>query len=463
MDTTKNNGIVLATLIITMIVLSIILSITFAITLKNPSLHQLLPGIRKRNIEKIYQEQLDARIQQEKFTGNEETDNNKVHQIITEIVQQEHTIVGEIPKYTTGFEHDYTFTIQEKNKNVKTEITLKSKAEFNNALQQVSMDSGYTKTIPLPEVGDTVIYDPTKGVTDQSKLTYTSYKGTAKTGGNGYGTQTVTAKAEINEWVVISTANNQVKLMPKKKETQIFKLKGAIGWLYAEEELHKASSIYGYGKGADQSKTFTYQVGNYQIPEEVKTKTLTGSGARNMTMEDIVKIIKGEEYSDFTDEEKKSLDNHSLQNMTPHSYYSLNSEGDDGIVNSSRTFKSEFMGIGEIEYDVDFAKNILVNNNKRKLRKYIFDPNYKNHTDVFWLATRCVIMDYGFKNYQIVFGRWWSPMFHYSDWMQAIMGLDYYDENIKRYLIPIVFLKQDIALEKINVQNDGSVTWKIKE
>ncbi|MGP1608425.1 MAG: hypothetical protein ACTTGJ_01050 [Clostridium sp.] len=69
--------------------------------------------------------------------------------------------------------------------------------------------------INRPQVGDTVIYDPTKGVTNTSKLTYTSYKGTARNGGNGYGTQTITAKSNHNEWIVISNSNNQIKVMSK--------------------------------------------------------------------------------------------------------------------------------------------------------------------------------------------------------------------------------------------------------
>ncbi len=41
-----------------------------------------------------------------------------------------------------------------------------------------------------------------------------------------------------------------------------FYLKGAIGYLYAEEELNKICSIYGYGEGANTSKTFSYEVGD---------------------------------------------------------------------------------------------------------------------------------------------------------------------------------------------------------
>ena len=453
MDTTKNNGIVLATLIITMIVLSIILSITFAITLKNPSLQQLLPGIRKRNIEKIYQEQLDARIQQEKFTGNEETDNNKVHQIIIEIVQQEHTIVGEIPKYTTGFEHDYTFTIQEKNKNVKTEITLKSKPKLNSALQQVSMDSGYTKTIPLPEVGDTVIYDPTKGVTDTSKLTYTSYKGTAKIGGNGYGTQTVTAKSTNNEWIVLSTANNQIKVMSKEPigdvsggKKNLFTLRREIGWLYAEEELHKACSIYGYGKGADKSKKFNYQIGNYQIPGEAQTRTITGSGARSITMEDIVKIMKGEAYTDFTDAEKKGFNSHYMH-LKQNVVYPTTSS-DNGMSTTIKTITYDFYHIGLKQYRRYLVTDTEVEKNKVKLAQYIYVDNR------YFISSRFLV-----------------PKYLNSPFCVAQTDLDLslnYEANDFEYgltprVFPACYLRPVVYLDLNMIEKQSEGVWKIKE
>ena len=459
MDTTKNNGIVLATLIITMIVLSIILSITVTFTLKNPSLQQLLPGIRKRNIEKIYQEQLDARIQQEKFTGNEETDNNRVHQIITEIVQQEHTIVGEIPKYTTGFEHDYTFTIQEKNKNVKTEITLKSKPELNNALQQVSMDSGYTKTPPLPEVGDTVIYDPTKGVLDQSKLTYTSQKGTAKTGGNGHDTQTVTAKSNQNEWIVLSTANNQIKVISKEPigdvsggKKNLFTLRGGIGWLYAEEELHKACSIYGYGKGADKSKKFNYQIGNYQIPGEAQTRTITGSGARSITMEDIVKIMKGEVYTDFTDAEKKGFNSHYMYLKSNVIYPTTSSDNVHGMSTTIKTITYDFYHIGLKQYRRYLVPDIEVEKNKVKLAKYIYVDNR------YFISSRFLVPRP-------------VPNYLHSPFCIGQTDLDLslnYEANDFEYgltqrVFPACYLRPVVYLDASMVKKQSDGVWKIKD
>ena len=402
MDTTKNNGIVLATLIITMIILSIILSITFAITLKNPSLQQLLPGIRKRNIEKIYQEQLDARIQQEKFTGNEETDNNKVHQIITEIVQREHTIVGEIPKYTTGFEHDYTFTIQEKNKNIKLEITLKSKPELNSALQQVSMDSGYTKTIPLPlpKVGDTIIYDPTKGVTDQSKLTYISPKEQ-----NGYGEQKIIAKPENKEWVVISTSGGQVKMMSKEPidgieggrngggNKQGFTLKGGKGYLYAEEELHRMCSVFGHGKGAGKIST-KYTVGNQYIGE-AEERTLSGSGARSLILSDIVSVIKGE-GQDFTDKEKKSFNSDYKTSVSSEVYYPTKvSTKENGTSDDKKSFTEDRYGISKDQY-TNYAKS-----ETKTAREALVNSIFKYKQ--YWYASRFVSAYSGYAYFRVGF------------------------------------------------------------
>ena len=111
----------------------------------------------------------------------------------------------------------------------------------------ISVETQTIHKIPSDlKVGDIIIYDPTKGVSNQSKLTYTSKKGTAKTGGNGHNNQTITAKSNQNEWIVLSKANNQIKVISKEVIGDVnggnnnqFTLYGGIGWLYAEEELHK--------------------------------------------------------------------------------------------------------------------------------------------------------------------------------------------------------------------------------
>ena len=121
---------------------------------------------------------------------------------------------------------------------------------------------------------------------------YTSKKGTGTTGGNGYDTpQTFTSNDDI-KWRVLSKENNEVVLISEEPlqtdDNKNFYLNGAIGYLYAEEELNKICSIYGHGVGANTSKTFSYEVGD--VVEGVEKRAYTGSGARSITVEDVNKI-----------------------------------------------------------------------------------------------------------------------------------------------------------------------------
>ena len=121
---------------------------------------------------------------------------------------------------------------------------------------------------------------------------YTSEKGTGTTGGNGYDTpQTFTSNDNI-KWRVLSKENNEVVLISEEPlqtdDNKEFYLNGAIGYLYAEEELNKICSIYGHGVGANTSKTFSYEVGD--VVEGVEKRAYTESGARSITVEDVNKI-----------------------------------------------------------------------------------------------------------------------------------------------------------------------------
>ncbi len=156
------------------------------------------------------------------------------------------------------------------------------------------------------KVGDYVAYDPTAGVTDTSKLTYISPKGTGMSHGNGYEIQTFTARAtdrngETLKWKVLKSNPetgevvlvNYSNIVPEEDYHGLY-LVGAIGYLYMEEELNLACSIFGYGKGADTSKTFTYQTGD--VLEGLTTGKITGSGARSMKTEDVNEVT-GFEFS----------------------------------------------------------------------------------------------------------------------------------------------------------------------
>ena len=165
---------------------------------------------------------------------------------------------------------------------------------------------------PLPEnalakkveIGDYVAYNPKEGVTDESKLSYKSEVGTGSSHGNGYTNipegQTFTAE-ENTKWRVLSKdeTTGEVVLISETPMHEVG-MKGAIGYLYAEQELNEICKIYGYGKGANISKTFTYETGD--TVEGLTKGTITGSGARSITVEDINKITK---YNPNNDEAMK--------------------------------------------------------------------------------------------------------------------------------------------------------------
>lgn len=164
---------------------------------------------------------------------------------------------------------------------------------------------------PLPEnalakkveIGDYVAYNPKEGVTDESKLSYTSPVGTGASHGNGYTDipegQTFTVE-ENTKWRVLSKdeTTGEVVLISEAPMHQ-FGMDGAIGYLYFEQELNEICKIYGYGKGANTSKTFTYETGD--TVEGLTKGRITGSGGRSITAEDINKITKYDP-STFTDE-----------------------------------------------------------------------------------------------------------------------------------------------------------------
>ena len=145
------------------------------------------------------------------------------------------------------------------------------------------------------EVGQYVAYNPT--VKDLSgtpveteKLTYTSQKGDGQNHGNGNSPQTFTAKAST-KWKILSIENGTVTLVSedviKTDEGANFMLSGAVGYLYAEQELNEVCKIYGYGYGADKNQVTTYSYGGPKDGE--LTEQIRGSGARSITIEDINK------------------------------------------------------------------------------------------------------------------------------------------------------------------------------
>lgn len=188
--------------------------------------------------------------------------------------------------FYVNFEENLAFSMQPYIKGIDNIYTLEQ-LDPNFKIYSRIYDSSFLN------IGDTVIYDPTKGVTDTTILSYTSPIGSALAGenesGNGYSTQTFTATTSDNKWIVMGYKGGQLKLMSKELKAS-FTLYGGRGYLFGEEQLHKICKIYGYGTGADKSLVTQYQIGNPNIIGELRTKTLTGSGARSMTRKDLQEI-----------------------------------------------------------------------------------------------------------------------------------------------------------------------------
>ena len=90
-------------------------------------------------------------------------------------------------------------------------------------------------------------------------------------------------------------------ILSVKPTTQKFELRGGQGWLYSERELNYACSVYGHGKGADQSQVTEYRVGNPIVAGEARIDYLRGSGARSFSLQDL------EELGKITEGEKKKM------------------------------------------------------------------------------------------------------------------------------------------------------------
>ncbi|MGP1608579.1 MAG: hypothetical protein ACTTGJ_01880 [Clostridium sp.] len=448
-NTNKNNGITLIALVLTIIVLLILAGVALSLALGQNGL--IFKSRESKQEQEIAQEKDRIMTAYSASFTNKDGKFNKV------------TFKDELDKQGIGLEGE--INVEENGK------LLKFKTKNNGYTVEYEIDDGRIERKLIVQnqssesgiqVGDIITYDPTKGVSEQSKLTYTSQKGTAKICGNGYGVQTVTAKANNNKWVVISTANNQIKVMSKEPlgdvvggDNNIFTLHGGIGWLYAEEELHKACSIYGHGKGAVPTNT-TYQVGNKYIGE-AKTRTLNNSGARSIIMEDVVKIMKGEEHTDFTDDEKNYFDDeHHYKDPAYTSkkvyYPTINSFIENAISITKRSFDNEHYDIHADtngEYDKELVVDSKVKANKEKLKNHIFK------SDWYWICSRFVgaNSNTAFFNLYAVGGRNINNSTIFSTYANSL----FQDIRVARFLRPVVYLDGSM-LEKVS---DGE--WKIKD
>ena len=334
-------------------------------------------------------------------------------------------------KYKEAIENDKKFKgslVKEENNKIK--VTTKEgyvfyveeeKVEFGGKEELTTKPESLASKV---EVGDYVAY---KAGTTHS---YTSKKGTGITGGNGYDTpQTFTSNDDI-KWRVLSKENNEVVLISEEPlqtdDNKNFYLNGAIGYLYAEEELNKICSIYGYGVGANTSKPFSYEVGD--VVEGVEQKAYTGSGARSITVEDVNKIT-GYTPNEPTTPYTKSI------------YYpTRTTETGKSVSAASRTDKYTY-------YSYTGSDKILATSNEYKM---LFENKY------YWLASRCVRSVSSRSDFIVHF------VFN-GNVLYTSVGVgnsDSFDEYSNRNgVCPIVYLKSDIQTSG----KDSSGAWTIIE
>ena len=270
---------------------------------------------------------------------------------------------------------------------------------------------------------------------------YTSKKGTGTTGGTGYDTpQTFTSNDDI-KWRVLSKENNEVVLISEgpiqTNDNKNFYLKGAIGYLYAEEELNKICSIYGYGEGANTSKTFSYEVGD--VVEGVEKRAYTGSGARSITVEDVNKICGVTPSTELNSNYGKEF--------TDTLYYpTRKTPTGKSISKASRTEKQTY-------YNYKGADKISTTSNEYKML-------FRNAADTFnisyWLASRCVLSGFG-SSYHV--HKLWVGEVDSNLVCIAGYGADFAEYANDYGIRPVVYLKSNIQ----TAGKDSSGAWTIIE
>ena len=246
--------------------------------------------------------------------------------------------------------------------------------------------SEYVDIAEYVQVGQDVNYNPT--VKDLSgtpveaeKLTYTSQKGDGQNHGNGYSAQKFTATAST-KWKILSIENGTVTLISKDViNTDLggnFVLRGAPGYLYAEQELNEVCKIYGYGYGANTNQVTTYSYGGPKDGE--LTGQITGSGARSIRVEDINK------YAGLsTEEDFKTLNSKYGNTTNPTTnikYPTITTE--DGKLTSE---------------GVKNLKNTYYYYNKSKVASQVQDMLFPGN--YYWLASRCVHASSSSANFHV--------------------------------------------------------------
>ena len=230
------------------------------------------------------------------------------------------------------------------------------------------------------KIGDYVDYDPTKidvekkVDVDSNKLNYISLKGSGASHGNGYDVQSFEASSAI-PWRVLSVTEDKIELVSatniiKKENTDNgkFRLYGAIGYLYSEQELNEICKIFGYGYGAVSDAGGSYEIGGPK--DTIEKGKIQETGARCITLEDINKLAGINDFTQLNSNYGKTT------YPTTNTYYPT--------INTS-TGKSNSAGVTKIKsthytYYLNKISDINIQN--------MLKPS--NYNEMYWLASRSI-------------------------------------------------------------------------
>ena len=325
-------------------------------------------------------------------------------------------------------------------------ITLKTATEGTYYLHVLTTDNAGNKKETISEafkvtsslsskvnVGDYVAYKA-------GTHSYTSKKGTGTAGGNGYDTPQIFTSNDNIKWRVLSKENNEVVLISEEPlqtdDNKEFYLNGAIGYLYAEEELNKICSIYGHGVGANTSKTFSYEVGD--VVGEVEKRTLTGSGARSITVEDVNKICGVTPST--------ALDSEYGKEYTKSIYYpTRTTETGYSTSKASRTDKYTY-------YSYVGSEKIATTSNEYRM---LFRNGVDTDNIAYWLASCCVGSGSNRSGFNVRYVVSGSVSYASVGHGRSDCFAEYSPSGGVR---PIVYLKSDIQTSG----KDSSEAWKIE-
>ena len=323
--------------------------------------------------------------------------------------------------------------------------------EYQKAVNNLKVED-YVK------VGDYVDYNPTIASKDgtkveESKLSYTSPIGTASEHGNGKTEQTFKATADT-KWRVLSIKNGTVELISENviktfDTNSEFVLRGARGYLYAEQELNEACKIFGYGYGADKTKGGNYTVGGPL--DTLVTGKIEGTGARSITVEDINKIAGVYEENGQMKYSDGTIINSNYGDTTKPTenikFPTIDINKGDNITGISKL--AQLKNVKNTEYS--YKKDKMAN---QDISEILFENNY-------WLASRSINTEsiYSFC-VSFVFGQ--NVYIGYTGVCYDLDG-DFIERDLSGTIRPIVTLKKNVIdLSNIDSNPEGINVWHLK-